>query len=128
MGGSFLALPKECRNPEVAFEIIKLDAQPGEPGRGFTDAALFPAVPGGLQAARPDRSRDPFFGGQKTIEVFGPAAEKVPAAYEARPTRRSAVPFYNELTNIESKGKKPDDAWKDAVEQAKQIAKRQGVS
>jgi cellobiose transport system substrate-binding protein len=38
------------------------------------------------------------------------------------------APYMTELTNIEAKGKKPDDAWKDAVSQAKQIARRQGVS
>jgi cellobiose transport system substrate-binding protein len=38
------------------------------------------------------------------------------------------APFMTELTSIEAKGKNPDDAWKDAVSQAKQIARRQGVS
>jgi cellobiose transport system substrate-binding protein len=38
------------------------------------------------------------------------------------------APFMTELSSIEAKGKKPDDAWKDAVAQARQIARRQGVS
>lgn len=127
MGGSFLALTKECRNPEVAFEIIKWLLSPENQGRGFTDAALFPSAPAAYELPALTEG-DPFFGGQKTIEVFGPAAEKVPAFYEAPANAAVAVPYYNELTSIESKGKKPDDAWKDAVEQAKQIAKQQGVS
>lgn len=36
------------------------------------------------------------------------------------------APYLAELTSIEAKGKKPNDAWKDAVSQAKQIARRQG--
>lgn len=127
MGGSFLALPKECRNPEVAFEIIKWLLSPENQGRGFTDSALFPSAPAAYELPALTAG-DPFFGGQKTIEVFGPAAEKVPAFYEAPANAAVAVPYYNELTSIEAKGKKPDDAWKDAVEQAKQIAKQQGVS
>jgi cellobiose transport system substrate-binding protein len=126
-GGSFLALPKECRNPEVAFEIIKWLLSPENEGRGFTDAALFPACPAAYKLPALTGG-DPFFGGQKTIEVFGPAAEKVPAFYEAPTNAAVTVPYYNELTNIEAKGKKPDDAWKDAVSQAKSIAKQQGVS
>ncbi|TLS45411.1 carbohydrate ABC transporter substrate-binding protein [Streptomyces montanus] len=126
-GGSFLALPKECRNPEAAFKVIKWLLSPENEARGFTDAALFPACPAAYKLPALTGG-DPFFGGQKTIEVFGPAAEKVPAFYEAPTNAAVAVPYYNELTNIESKGKKPDDAWKDAVSQAKQIAKQQGVS
>ncbi|TPQ17817.1 ABC transporter substrate-binding protein [Streptomyces sporangiiformans] len=126
-GGSFLALPKECRNPEVAFEIIKWLLSPENEGRGFTDAALFPACPAAYELPALTGG-DAFFGGQKTIEVFGPAAEKVPAFYEAPTNAAVTVPYYNELTNIEAKGKKPDDAWKDAVSQAKSIAKQQGVS
>jgi cellobiose transport system substrate-binding protein len=126
LGGSFLALPATCRNPEEAFKIISWILDPENQARGFTDAALFPTAPAAYKLPALTGG-DPFFGGQKTIEIFGPAAQKIPTAYEAPADAAVSAAYFNELTNIESKGKNPDTAWKDAVGQAKQIAQRQGV-
>ncbi|WP_427165499.1 extracellular solute-binding protein [Streptomyces sp. C1-1] len=126
-GGSYLALPKQCRNPEEAFKIISWILSPANDARGFTDAAIFPAAPAAYTMPAMT-GPDAFFGGQKIIEIFGPAAKAVPTAYEAPADAAVMAPYKTELTNIEAKGKKPDDAWKDAVSQAKQIARRQGVN
>ncbi|WP_046728448.1 ABC transporter substrate-binding protein [Streptomyces humi] len=126
-GGSYLALPQQCRNPEEAFKIISWILSPANDARGFTDAAIFPAAPAAY-AMPAMTGPDAFFGGQKIIEVFGPAAKAIPDSYEAPADAAVMAPYMTELTNIEAKGKKPDDAWKDAVSQAKQIARRQGVS
>ncbi|MFE1840009.1 ABC transporter substrate-binding protein [Streptomyces sviceus] len=126
-GGSYLALPKQCRNPEEAFKIISWILSPANDARGFTDAAIFPAAPAAY-AMPAMTGPDAFFGGQKIIEVFGPAAKDIKVAYEAPADAAVMAPYMTELTNIEAKGKKPDDAWKDAVSQAKQIARRQGVN
>ena len=126
IGGSFLAIPKEAANPQLAFEIITWLLSPENQARGFTDAALFPSAPAAYKLPALTGG-DPFFGGQATIEVFGPAAEKIPVSYEAPSDAAVSAPYFNELTNIETKGKSPEDAWNDAVSQAKQIAKRQGV-
>ncbi|CAM5260702.1 extracellular solute-binding protein [Streptomyces coeruleorubidus] len=126
-GGSYLALPKQCRNPEEAFKIISWILSPANNARGFTDAAIFPASPASY-AMPAMTGADAFFGGQKIIEVFGPAAKDIPVTYEAPADAAVMAPYFTELTNIEAKGKKPDAAWKDAVSQAKQIARRQGVN
>lgn len=126
LGGSFLCLPSTCANPEKAFEIVSWILNPENQARGFTDAALFPTAPAAYKLPALTGG-DAFFGGQKTIEIFGPAAEKIPAAYEAPADAAVSAAYYNELTAIEAKGKDPEDAWKDAVSQAKQIAQRQGV-
>ncbi|MFE0625982.1 ABC transporter substrate-binding protein [Streptomyces sp. NPDC058864] len=126
LGGSFLALPRQCRNPEQAFKVVSWLLSPANDARGFADAAIFPAAPAAY--AMPQMTAgDPYFGGQKTIDVFGPAAKAIPAAYEAPADAALMATYKTELTNVETKGKKPDDAWKDAVAQAKQIAQRQGV-
>ncbi|MER5182421.1 extracellular solute-binding protein [Streptomyces sp. NPDC002896] len=126
LGGSFLAIPATSGNPEEAFKIITWILNPENQARGFTDAALFPTAPAAYKLPALTGG-DAFFGGQKTIEIFGPAAEKIPSAYEAPADAAVSAAYFNELTNIEAKGKDPDTAWKDAVSQAKQIAQRQGV-
>jgi cellobiose transport system substrate-binding protein len=127
LGGSFLALTRECRNPEAAFEIVTWMLNPENQARGFEDASLFPSMPAAYELPALTAG-DPFFGGQKTIEVFGPAAEGIPTFYEAPADAAVSVPYYNELTTIEAQGKDPEDAWGDAVEAARQIARQEGVS
>jgi cellobiose transport system substrate-binding protein len=127
IGGSFLAIPKTSGNPQAAFEIISWLLSPENQARGFTDAALFPSSPASYTLPALT-APDPFFGGQSTIDIFGPAAQKIPVAYEAPADAAVAAPYYSELTSIEAKGKDPNSAWSDAVSQAKSIAQKQGVS
>lgn len=126
-GGSFLALPKECRNPELAFQVITWLLSPENQARGFTDATLFPSSPAAYTLPALT-APDPFFGGQKIVEVFGEAAQKIPVSYEAPADAAVSAPYFDEVTNVWAKGKNSDSAWADAVSRAKQIAERQGVN
>jgi cellobiose transport system substrate-binding protein len=127
IGGSFLAITKQCDKPDVAFKIISWILSPENQARGFTDSALFPSTPATYKKPALIKP-DPFFGNQVTIDVFGPAAEEIPVQYESPHDQEVSAPFQTELTNMESNGKKPDDAWNDAVTEAKKIAQRVGVS
>ncbi|MFD1539411.1 ABC transporter substrate-binding protein [Nonomuraea guangzhouensis] len=127
IGGSFLALTKDCRDPKLAFQIVTWLLNAENQARGFTDAALFPSTPASYDMPALTGG-DPFFGGQKTIEVFGPAAKKIPIQYEAPADAAVAQPFKDEIVNIWTKNKDSTTAWNDAVSAAKQIAGRQGVS
>ena len=127
IGGSFLAVPKDGANHDLAFQIIQWILSPENQARGFTDAALFPSTPATYKMDALT-SPDAFFGGQVTIDVFSTSAEKTPHAYEAPADAAVGAPYLNELVNVETKGKRSDAAWADAVSAAKQIAQRQGVS
>jgi cellobiose transport system substrate-binding protein len=125
-GGSFLCLPKECRNPEKAFEVVSWILNQANLARSYADASIFPAMPAVYTSAEMTKA-DEFFGGQKTIDVFGPAAQKIPIAYESPYDAAVKAPFFLELTNVEAKGKSSDDAWADAVSAAKKAGERLGV-
>jgi cellobiose transport system substrate-binding protein len=125
-GGSFLSIPKSSGNPTKAFEIITWLLNVENQGRGFTDAALFPSAPAAYDL--PELTGpDEFFGGQKTIEVFGAAAENIPVAYESAHDAAIQESYLAELANVESSGKDPETAWNDAVAAGKDVAERLGV-
>lgn len=127
IGGSFLTIPKNSADPEQAFEVITWILSPENEARGFADASLFPATPGSY--SMPELTKpDPFFGDQVTIEVFGPQAEKIPVAFTSPYDGAVSAAYFEELGNVETKGKDPDDAWDDAVSKAKSVAERLGVS
>jgi cellobiose transport system substrate-binding protein len=126
IGGSFLAVSTAAKDPQLAFEIIKWILSPDNAARGFADASLFPASPATYKMDALTKA-DEFFGGQKTIDIFGPAAEKIPIAFEAAADAAVSAPFFNEIVNVEQ-GKKPEEAWAAAVKEARQIGARQGVN
>ena len=127
IGGSFLAITRECAKPDVAFEVIRWILSPENQARGFTDSALFPSTPATYKMPALT-APDPFFANQVTIDVLGKAAEEIPIQYESPHDQEVSGPFQTELTNVESQGKDPKQAWSDAVAAAKQIAERVGVS
>ena len=125
-GGSFLTIPSATEDKEGAFEIITWILGTDNQGEAFTDASIFPADPAAWELPALTGG-DEFFGGQKTIDVFGPAGQEVPEQYVAAADSAVSAAFYNELTNVEANGKDPAQAWTDAVAAAKDIAARQGV-
>jgi cellobiose transport system substrate-binding protein len=127
IGGSFLTIPKSSAAPDEAFEVITWILSPENEARGFADASLFPATPASYST--PELTKpDPFFGDQVTIDVFGPQAEKIPVAFTSPYDAAVQAAYNEELGKVETQGKDPEDAWDDAVDKAKSVAERLGVS
>lgn len=127
VGGSFLAITKACREPERAFEIITWILNADNQAQGFVDAGLFPSTPASYSMKKL-REPDPFFGDQITMDVFGPAAEKIPVAYNSPFDIALGQPVRDEIKNVGVLGKNPNKAWKDAMSKCRRIADHLGVS
>ncbi|MEU3979016.1 extracellular solute-binding protein [Streptomyces sp. NPDC026672] len=127
IGGSYLSVTKECREPEKAFEIITWVLNAANQTQGFLDAGLFPSTPASYGMAKL-REPDPFFGGQITMDVFGPAAQKIPVAYNSPYDVALSQPVLDEIKNVGVLGKDPERAWKDAMSSCRRIAEHLGVS
>ncbi|MEV0179078.1 substrate-binding domain-containing protein [Streptomyces sp. NPDC050625] len=126
-GGSFLSITKACREPERAFEIITWLLDAANQAQGFVDAGLFPSTPAsyGLEQLR---EPDPFFGGQVTMDVFGPAARQIALAYNSPFDVALGQPLKDEIKNVGVLGKDPKKAWSDAMSKCRRIAEHLGVS
>ncbi|MEU1304770.1 ABC transporter substrate-binding protein [Streptomyces shenzhenensis] len=127
IGGSFLSITRACREPERAFEIITWVLGAANQAQGFVDAGLFPSTPASY-GMRKLREPDPFFGGQITMDVFGPAARRVPVAYASPYDMALGQPVKDEIKNVGVLGKNPGQAWKDAMSKCRRIAQHLGVS
>ncbi|WP_392869994.1 ABC transporter substrate-binding protein [Streptomyces sp. LN499] len=126
-GGSFLGITRYCRDPELAFQIITWLLGPENQSRGFLEASLFPSTPASFES--PDlRTPDEFFGGQITMDVFGPAAQRVPVSYNSPYDVALSQPIRDELTSVYISGKNRKKAWRDAMAQCRRIADHLGVS
>jgi cellobiose transport system substrate-binding protein len=126
-GGSFLAVTKACREPERAFQIITWLLDAANQAQGFVDAGLFPSTPASYTLGAL-REPDPFFGGQVTMDVFGPAAQRVEVAYNSPFDVALGQPLKDEIKNVGVLGKDPRKAWNDAMRKCRRIATHLGVS
>jgi cellobiose transport system substrate-binding protein len=124
LGGSYLTLTSTCRQPDLAFAYIAEVLSPANEGKAFTDASVFPAVTGAYTLPALTRGQ-PFYDGQATIEIFGPAAQKLPAVYDAPANAAVSAPYFTELSNVEG-GKDPERAWADAVAAGMRTAQAAG--
>lgn len=125
-GGSFLAITKYCKNPEAAFAFISWLESAKNQAQAFLDPVLFPSTPASYtdpQLSAPD----PFFGGQKIVDVFAASAKKYPGAYFSPYDSIIGTPMGAELVNVETAGKNSDQAWKDAQTQIERELSRAGA-
>jgi cellobiose transport system substrate-binding protein len=74
------------------------------------------------------REPDAFFGDQVTMDVFGPAAQNIPVAFNSPYDIALSTPINDELRNFSVLGKDPDKAWRDAMSKCRRIADHLGVS
>ncbi|MEU8226817.1 ABC transporter substrate-binding protein [Kribbella sp. NPDC048915] len=125
-GGSFLAITKYCKNPEAAFAFISWLESAKNQAQAFLDPVLFPSTP----ATYTDptlTAPDPFFGGQRIVDVFAESAKKYPGAYFSPYDSIIGTPIGKELVNVEASGKDPDAAWADAQRQIERELTRAGA-
>ena len=126
-GGSYVGITRYCRDPEGAFAFLKWMFGPENQLKSYQEMALFPTTPATYDKPAM-REPDPFFGGQIPVDVFGPAAEKAPVIFFSPYEATANTPVFQELTNVETLGKNPDKAWRDAMNAAETALSQRGVS
>jgi len=126
-GGSYVTITRYCRDPEGAFAFLKWMLGPENQLKSYQEMALFPTTPASYDKPAMRRP-DPFFGGQIPVDIFGPAAEKAPVIFFSAYENTANTPVYQELTNVETLGKNPDKAWRDAMNAAERALSQRGVS
>jgi cellobiose transport system substrate-binding protein len=62
------------------------------------------------------------------MDVFGPAAEKIPVAFNSPYDIALGQPIRDEIKNVGVLGKDPAKAWEDAMDSCRRIAKHLGVA
>jgi cellobiose transport system substrate-binding protein len=126
-GGSFLAIPAGATDPHQAFDVIRWLLSPENQAVAFADAALFPSTPAAYTMPALT-GPDEFFGGQRTVEVFGASAKLVRHVYEAPADAAISAVFNAQLMKVESDGKDAESGWHDAVDEGRALARSLGVN
>ena len=85
---------------------------------------LFPSTPDSFGHLRYSGS---FFGDQDPLDFFSTAAETVPTSFISTWETLIGGSFTFEITNVETSGKDPEQAWEDALSQAERVLTKRGV-
>jgi cellobiose transport system substrate-binding protein len=125
-GGSFLAITKYCKDPAAAFAFISWLESSKNQAEAFLDPVLFPSTPASYTDSRLT-APDPFFGGQRIVDVFADSAKKYPGAFLSPYDTIIRTPLAAELVNVEVGSKTSDQAWKDAQQQVQRELTRAGA-
>ncbi|MBA8794359.1 cellobiose transport system substrate-binding protein [Friedmanniella endophytica] len=124
-GGSFLMVPTTSKDPQAAFDFIKWLTNAENQAKTFNTIQLFPSTPASFTGDTL-KSDNSFYGGQEYQTFFRKAAEQVPITYVS-PYENLCAPFGSELTNVETAGKDPNQAWDDAVAAVDQVLHKRGL-
>ncbi|MCU1528025.1 MAG: sugar transporter substrate-binding protein [Frondihabitans sp.] len=124
-GGSFLAVPTTCKDPQAAFDFISWMTGANNQAQSYNDIQLFPSTPASFTSGIM-RNPGTFFGPQNPLDYFSGAAKNVPVSYIST-YEAQVTAFATEITNVEATAKNPDAAWRDAVDQTNRILEKRGV-
>jgi multiple sugar transport system substrate-binding protein len=103
-GGSFLAIPKQSKNPAEAWRVVQYLVQPDTQLKGFTGIAAFPAN----VTTYSDKSfNEPieYLKGQKARLLFADIAKKVKAVKPSKADQIAVTIYQNALQEIIMQGK-----------------------
>jgi multiple sugar transport system substrate-binding protein len=117
-GGSFVAIPEQSKNKEVAWEFVKWAVATAE-GQNtmFKSSGVFPAYKPAWEDPLYDAPVE-FFGGQRTYRIWTEIADNIPAIIRTPNDLQLDDIVGAELTLVLKEGKDPAQAVKDAEAEA----------
>jgi len=126
IGGSFLGVPAAGGDHETAFSVIKWLLSPENQAKMFAEAALFPSAPAAYRM--PELlAPDPFFGGQRTTEVFAASAARKTRSFQAPADEQLQQVFSDQLRAVTAGTVNAATAWRTAVADGRRKAQSLGV-
>ncbi|WP_329792862.1 ABC transporter substrate-binding protein [Lentzea sp. DG1S-22] len=122
-GGSYLTVPKQSKNAGKAAELAAWLTAPEQQIKAFQARGTFPSQVDALENRALLEHVNTYFDNVKAGALFAAQVQKVKAAQHKGPADGQIQEnvFGPALQSVEQ-GKRPDDAWNAAVEEAEKIA------
>ncbi len=121
-GGSFLTVPKQTKHPKEAYELAAWLTAPEQQLNTFTKVGNFPSTPELYEDPALQDFTNPFFNDAPVGRIYAASAKTLRPQYlgvKHGPVRQV---FEQALQRVQEKKQKPDEAWAEAVREAKRAA------
>lgn len=122
-GGSWLAVPKNSKNADMAVELVKYLA--GEDGQlgAFKAEGRLPSLPGLYETSDLKEATNPYFSDAPVGQLFVAGAANLKPVYLGAKNVPVRDAFENVLRSVEGGQRSESDGWKAAVAAAEKAAK-----
>ena len=122
-GGSFLAVPKQTKHPEEAYELAKWLTAPEQQKRIFKETGNLPSEPAAYQDPEVTATKNEYFNSAPVGRIFGNSAESLKPTYRGTEDSKVTPVFNNALSRVETGKQSTSDAFDQAVQEARDAVK-----
>jgi cellobiose transport system substrate-binding protein len=116
-GGSFLTIPKESKNAEEAYKLIKWVLSPEQQLETFKSKGLMPSTPGIYDDEAFTSYTSEFFNNAPTAKIYGEAAKQVKPIVEGPDSIQIEEIMGDAVERVRDGKATPDKSWKTAMDQ-----------
>ncbi len=116
-GGSFLTIPKESKNAEEAYKLIKWVLSPEQQLETFKAKGLMPSTPGIYEDEAFTSYTSEFFNNAPTAKIYGEAAKQVKPIVEGPDSIQIEEIMGDAVERVRDGKATPDKSWKTAMDQ-----------
>jgi cellobiose transport system substrate-binding protein len=114
-GGSYLAIPKNAKNPKAAWDYIRSQQSPQSQLEHFLVAGALPSTPSVYKDPRLTASKDPFFSDAPVGTIYTNSVLGLQPFFIGPDSSPIGQEFQNALTNVEQGKGDPAKAWSTAL-------------
>jgi len=118
-GGSYLAIPKNAKNPKAAWDYIAETQSPKGQLAHFVASGSLPTTPSVYKDAQLTSLKDPFFSDAPTGTIYTDSLLGLKPFYIGPDSSAIGQEFQNAITNVEQGKGDPATAWDTALKNIK---------
>ena len=120
-GGSWLGVPTKAKNQAAAIALVEWLSAQDQQVSMWTDGGHFPSNSDAAAAPAVKNAKSEYFSNAPVGTIFGDIAAKMKVPPIGLYDTQIQQALTTQLTNVETKGTSPDDAFNAALDQIKQI-------
>ncbi|MBP2338256.1 cellobiose transport system substrate-binding protein [Saccharothrix coeruleofusca] len=122
-GGSFLAVPKQGKHPKESYELAKWLTAPEQQKRIFKETGNLPSEPAAFKDPEVTATVNEYFNAAPVGQIFGTSAENLKPTYRGTKDAPVTLVFNNALNRVETGKQTADEAFQQALGEARDAAK-----
>ncbi len=120
-GGSWLGVPTAAHNKDAAIALVEWLSNKDQQVTMWTDGGHFPSNSDAAAQPAVKNAKSEYFSNAPVGEIFGNIAAQMKVPPIGLYDTQIQQALTTQLTNVETKGTSPDDAFQAALDQIKQI-------
>jgi cellobiose transport system substrate-binding protein len=120
-GGSWVGVPSSAKNKDAAIKFVEWVTAPAQQQTWFTKVGNFPSSKTADESPAIQNHMDAYFSNAPSGKIFTDIASKMKIPPIGLYDTQIQQAFTTQLTNVETKGTSPDDAFSAALAAIKQV-------